>query len=186
MPGRTLVVRPGMIVGPLDPTNRFPYWCRRIAEGGEVLAPGDPDRPVQLIDVRDLAGWTLRMAEERNTGAYNATGPDHELTMRGMLEGIREATGSDARFTWLSEKLLLDAGVSPWEELPFWVPEAMAGILSVNVDRAVGAGLTFRPLTETVRGTLERDADGPSAAIEAGMTRGREGELLRAWQGATL
>ena len=184
MPGRTLVVRPGMIVGPHDSTNRFPYWCRRVAEGGEVLAPGDPDRPVQLIDARDLAGWMLRLAEARDTGTYNVTGPDYELTMRGMLEGIRDATGSDARFTWPSEKFLLDAGVEPWTELPFWIPEDIAGILAVNVDRAVGAGLTFRPLAETVRGTL--DGGSPDVEIEAGMERGREGELLRAWQGATL
>ena len=184
MPGRTLVVRPGMIVGPKDYTNRFPYWCRRIAEGGEVLAPGDPDRPVQLIDVRDLAGWMLRLAGARDTGAYNATGPDYELTMRGMLEGIRDATGSDARFTWPSEKFLLDAGVEPWTELPFWIPEDMAGILAVNVDRAVGAGLTFGPLAETVRGTL--DGGSPDVEIEAGLPRGRERELLRAWRGSNL
>lgn len=184
MPGRTLVVRPGMIVGPNDYTNRFPYWCRRVAEGGEVLAPGDPGRPVQLIDVRDLAGWMLRLSEERSTGVYNATGPDYELTMRGMLEGIREATDSGARFVWASEKFLLDAGVRPWEELPFWVPEEMAGILSVSVDKALGAGLSFRPLEETVRGTL--DGDGHEAEIEAGMTRDRERELLRTWRGSNL
>lgn len=184
MPGRTLVVRPGMIVGPNDYTNRFSYWCRRVAEGGEVLAPGDPGRPVQLIDARDLAGWMLRLSEERNAGVYNATGPDYELTMRGMLEGIREATGGDARFVWASEKFLLDEGVQPWEELPFWVPEEMAGILSVNVSRALGAGLSFRPLDETVRGAL--DGDGYEAEIGAGMTRDRERELLRAWRGSNL
>jgi 2'-hydroxyisoflavone reductase len=186
MPGRTLVIRPGMIVGPHDYTNRFPYWCRRVAEGGEILAPGDPDRPVQLIDGRDLAGWMLRMAEERRTGVFNATGPAHEITMGGMLERIREATGSDARFVWASEEWLLGAGVKPWEELPLWVPEEMAGILSVSVYGAVGAGLAFRPLTRTVRDTLEGDAGGPSAELAAGMTRGREGELLRAWRGSNL
>ncbi|QIN84768.1 NAD-dependent epimerase/dehydratase family protein [Rubrobacter tropicus] len=184
MPGRTLVVRPGMIVGPNDRTNRFSYWCRRVAEGGEILAPGDPDRPVQLIDVRDLAGWMLRMAEGRSTGVYNATGPEYELTMRGMLEGIREATGSDAGFVWTPEEFLLDAGVRTWEELPFWVPEEMAGILSVSVDEALRAGLAFRPLTETVRGALE--GDGHEAGIEAGMARDRERELLRAWRGSNL
>lgn len=184
MPGRTLVVRPGMIVGPHDYTNRFPYWCRRVAEGGEVLAPGDPDRPVQLIDVRDLAGWMIRTVEERTTGLYNATGPARGLTMRGMLEGIHEATGGDARFEWASERFLLGAGVKPWEELPFWVQEEMAGILSVDVGRAVEAGLTFRPLGETVRDTL--GGGDPSAEIDAGIERGREEELLRAWRGSNL
>src|SRR4028119_2086048 len=139
MPGRALVVRPGMIVGPHAHTHRFPDRGRRAGRGGDVLAPGDPERQVQLIDARDLAGWMLRMTEGGRTGVYNATGPDHRLTMRGMLEGIREATGSDARFVWASEKFLLDAGVEPWEELPFWVPKEMAGILAVDVGRAVGA-----------------------------------------------
>ena len=186
MPGRTLVVRPGMIVGPHDYTDRFPYWCRRVAEGGEVLAPGDPDRPVQLIDARDLAGWMLRMAEERRAGAFNATGPGHGLTMRGMLEGIREATGGGARLVWVPEEWLLEAGVKPWEELPFWVPEEMAGILSVDVGRAVGAGLAFRPLAEAVGDTLDEGAGGQGAEIGAGMTRGREEELLRAWRQSNL
>ena len=186
LPGRTLVVRPGMIVGPHDYTNRFPYWCRRVAEGGEVLAPGDPERQVQLIDARDLAGWMLRMAEERRTGVYNATGPDLRLTMRGMLEGIRTASGSDARFVWASEEFLLEAGVEPWEEMPFWVPREMEGILAVDVNRAVGDGLLFRPLVETVRDTLGTEAAPSTAEFDAGISPEREGELLRAWREATL
>ena len=186
MPGRALVVRPGMIVGPHDYTDRFPYWRRRVAEGGDVLAPGDPERQVQLIDARDLAAWMLRMAEENRTGVYNATGPGHGLTMRGMLEGIREATGSDARFVWASEKFLLDAGVEPWEEMPLWVPREMAGILAVDVRRAVGAGLVFRPLAETVRDVPGPDAGRPEVEIGAGISREREEELLRAWRGSSL
>lgn len=186
MPGRTLVVRPGMIVGPHDYTNCFPYWCRRVAEGGEVLAPGDPDRPVQLVDARDLAAWMIHTAEEGGTGVYNVTGPGHDLTMRGMLEGIREATGGDARFVWASEKFLLDAAVEPWVELPFWAPEEMAGILSVSVERAVGARLAFRPLTETVRDTLDGDAGDFPVEIDAGMERKRERALLRALRGSNL
>ena len=184
MPGRSLVVRPGMIVGPHDYTDRFPYWRRRVAEGGEVLAPGDPEQPVQLIDARDLAGWMLRMAEEGRTGVYNATGPDYRLTTRGMLEGIRAATGSDARFVWASERFLLDAGVEPWEEMPLWAPKEMAGILAVDVGRAVGAGLVFRPLAETVRDTP--GAGGETAEIGAGIPPEREEELLRAWRGSSL
>jgi 2'-hydroxyisoflavone reductase len=186
MPGRTFVVRPGMIVGPYDYTNRFPYWRRRVAEGGDVLAPGDPEQQVQLIDARDLAGWILRMAEERRTGVYNATGPDRRLTMRGMLEEIREATGSDARFVWASEEFLLGAGVEPWEEMPFWVPKEMAGIMAVSVDWAVGAGLAFRPLAETVEDTPGPEAEGQEVEFDAGISRERERELLRAWRGANL
>ena len=186
MPGRTLVVRPGMIVGPHDYTDRFPYWRRRVAEGGEVLAPGDPEQPVQLIDARDLAGWMLRMAEGGQTGVYNATGPEDRLTMRGMLEGIRAATGSDARFVWASEEFLLDAGVEPWEEMPLWVPKGMAGILSVDVGQAVGDGLVFRPLGETVRGVPGPDEARPEVEIGAGISREREEELLRAWRGSSL
>ena len=179
LPGRTLVVRPGMIVGPHDYTERFPYWCRRISEGGEVLAPGDPDHQVQLIDARDLAGWMVRMTEERRTGVFNATGPGRKMTMRGMLEGIRDAAGSDARFTWASEEFLLEAGVEPWQDLPFWVTGDLAGILAADVGRAVGAGLTFRPLADTVRDTLAGDEPGTT---EAGIPREREAELLRAWR----
>ena len=186
LPGRALVVRPGMIVGPHDYTDRFPYWCRRVAEGGDVLAPGDPEQQVQLIDARDLAGWMVRMAEEGRTGVLNATGPEYELTMRGMLEGIREVTGSDARFVWASEEFLLDAGVEPWEEMPFWVPKEMAGILSVDVGRAVGAGLVFRPLGESVRDVPAPDAEGPEVEIGAGIPPEREEELLRAWRGSSL
>ena len=186
LPGRALVVRPGMIVGPHDYTDRFPYWCRRVAEGGDVLAPGDPEQQVQLIDARDLAGWMVRMAEEGRTGVLNATGPEYELTMRGMLEGIREATGSDARFVWASEEFLLDAGVEPWEEMPFWVPKEMAGILSVDVGRAVGAGLVFRPLEETVRDVPGPEAEVPEVEIGAGIPPEREEELLRAWRGSSL
>ncbi|HEV2092381.1 MAG TPA: NAD-dependent epimerase/dehydratase family protein [Rubrobacter sp.] len=186
MPGRALVVRPGMIVGPHDYTDRFPYWRRRVAEGGEVLAPGDPEQQVQIIDARDLAAWMLRMAEGGRNGVYNATGPEYGLTMRGMLEGIRSATGSDARFVWASEEFLLDAGVEPWEEMPLWVPKEMAGILAVDVGRAVGAGLVFRPLGETVRDVPGPDAGGPDVEIEAGISRGREEELLRAWRGSSL
>lgn len=186
MPGRALVVRPGMIVGPHDYTDRFPYWCRRVGEGGEVLAPGDPEQQVQLIDARDLAGWMIRMAEEGRTGVYNATGPEQRLTMRGMLEEIRAATGSDARFVWASEEFLLDSGVKPWEEMPFWITGEMAGILAVDVGRAVGAGLAFRSLGETVRDTPGPDAERETVDIGAGISRVREEELLRAWRESSL
>ncbi len=126
------------------------------------------------------------MAEEGRTGVFNATGPEYELTMRGMLEGIRETTGSDAWFVWASEEFLLDAGVEPWEEMPFWVPKEMARILSVDVDRAVGAGLVVRPLGETVRDVPAPHVEGPEVEIGAGIPPEREEELLRAWRGSSL
>ena len=151
-----------------------------------MLAPGDPEGQVQIVDARDLAGWVLRMAEAGRTGVYNATGPGHGLTMRGMLEGIREATGSDARFVWASEEFLLGAGVEPWEGMPLWVTKGMAGILAVDVGRPVGGGLVFRPLAETVRDVPGPEAARPEVEVEAGISREREEELLRAWRRSSL
>ncbi len=182
MPNRTLVVRPGLIAGPGDYMDRFPYWCRRIAEGGEVLAPGDPERQVQLVDARDLADWMLRMAEARRAGLYNATGPRQYLTMRGMLEEIRAAAGSDAWFVWVPDVFLLDEGVGPWEEMPFWVPQELAGILAVDVGKALGAGLAFRPLADIARDTLAwLPRRGKAPEISSGISREKERELLDSW-----
>src|SRR5579875_3385469 len=163
MPGRVLVVRPGLIAGPYDPTDRFTYWPRRVAQGGEVLAPGSPGSPVQFIDARDLAAWTLRMVEDRRTGVYNATGPDSALTMGELLATCRDASESNARFTWVDESFLLRQGVAPWTEIPLWIPEEMnmQGLSAVDVRKARSAGLTFRPLVETVRDTLAWDRTRP-------------------------
>lgn len=185
MPGRVLVVRPGLVVGPRDYMDRFPYWCRRIARGGEVLAPGEPGRRVQLVDVRDLADWMLDMAEGRRVGTFNATGPAEPLTMAGMLESVRAAAGGDVRFTWIPDDFLLREGVGPWEEMPFWVPDEAQGVLSMDVSRAVGAGLRFRPVRETARDVLAwlpgREGE---PEVESGIPAGRESELLRAWNGS--
>ena len=123
LPGRVLNVRAGLIVGPFDYSDRFTYWPRRVAEGGEVLAPGRPDRQLQFVDVRDLADWIVRMAEARRAGTYNATGPDYVLTMERLLEECRATTGSDARFVWIDDRFLLEAGLTPWAEVPLWIPE---------------------------------------------------------------
>jgi 2'-hydroxyisoflavone reductase len=154
-PGRVAVVRPGLIVGPYDPTGRFTYWPRRLARGGEVLAPGRPDRPVQFIDVRDLADWCLQLALARTTGVFNAIGPN--LTMAQLLDGCRQAAGSDARFTWVDDAALLAQGVAPWTGLPLWLPETDAsfgGMLLADNARAVAAGLQLRTVLETARDTL--------------------------------
>jgi 2'-hydroxyisoflavone reductase len=181
---RSFIPRPGLIVGPHDPTDRFTYWPHRVARGGEVLAPTPPEAPIQFIDVRDLAEWTIRLVEARQTGIYNATGPDYVLTMGRLLEECRAASGSDARFTWVDGRFLIGAGVTPWTELPIWVgddPETR-GFHAVNCSKAIGAGLTFRQLAETVRETLAWDAT-RSANTEwrAGLKAEREAELLSAW-----
>jgi 2'-hydroxyisoflavone reductase len=187
MPGRVLAIRPGLIVGPHDPTDRFTYWPHRIAQGGDVLAPGRPERLVQFIDARDLAEWTIRTVEAKQTGTYNATGPDYPLTMGQVLEACKAQSGSDAHFTWVNEKRLLEAGAIPWMEVPLWVPEddpESIGFFEVNCRKAFAAGLTFRPLAETVRDTLAWDVTRP-ADVErrAGIKPEREAYYLQACQG---
>ena len=185
MPGRVAVVRPGLIVGPGDTSDRFTYWPVRIARGGEVLAPGTPDDPVQLIDVRDLATWTIAMVEKRKTGVYNATGPKEKLGMGAMLAACRQASGSDARFTWADEKALEELKVAPWSDMPCWVPPSgeTAGSRRVKNDRATGEGLTFRPILETARDTLAWWQTLPEerrARLKAGLSPERETAALTA------
>jgi 2'-hydroxyisoflavone reductase len=190
LPGRTLVIRPGLIVGPRDPTERFTYWVRRLADGGRVLAPDAPGQQVQLIDARDLADWTVRMAEQRSAGVFNATGPATPLTFGQMLERVRSATGNAAEVVFVAEDRLAEAGVTPWDQLPLWLdlprhPE-LHGLLSVDIGRALAAGLTFRALEDTSADTLAwvRTRDGlPANHAEdspptAGLAPGREADLL--------
>jgi 2'-hydroxyisoflavone reductase len=186
MPGRVFNVRPGLISGPYDPTDRFTFWPRRIAAGGEVLAPDRPERGVQFIDVRDLAAWIIEMAAERRTGTFNATGPDHKLEMGRLLEAC-EAVGGDAELIWVSEDFLEEHGVEPFTELPLWVPREDAALLDIDCSRAVEKGLAFRPLSETIEDVLEWDRARPvGTEPAAGLTPEREQELLRAWRGVTL
>ena len=184
-PGRAAITRPGLIVGPHDYMDRFPYWIARVAEGGEVLAPGRPERQVQVIDARDLASWMVRLAERKTAGVFNATGPEPPLTMGRFLAALREAAASDAGFTWVDEAFLVERKVGPWEELPMWVPEEVskdhAGILRVDVSRAVKSGLSFRPLVETARDTLAWERTRGAHPWRSGLTRERERELLGEW-----
>ncbi len=158
MPDRVLIIRPGLIVGPHDYTDRFTYWPVRVARGGEVLAPGRPDRSIQFIDVRDLAEWTISMIERKATGAYNAHGLPNSLTMQQLLDECKSVTGSDAQFTWVSEDFLLKENVAAWSELPVWLPEEAAphlnGFMFISPDKAIAAGLSFRPLHDTIRDIL--------------------------------
>jgi 2'-hydroxyisoflavone reductase len=184
LPGRALVIRPGLIVGPHDPSDRFTYWPWRISRGGEVLAPGRPGRPVQFVDVRDLSGWILDLVEKRQTGVFNATGPDTLLTMGQTLETCRAVTGSNATFTWVSDEFLLAQEVGAYSEMPLWVPEAEApGFDTFDCRKAIAAGLIFRPLEDTVRDTLEWDQTRPAdTPRRSGMSAERESALLKAWQ----
>ena len=186
LPDRVACVRPGLIVGPHDPTDRFTYWPRRIARGGHVLAPGRPERPVQLVDARDLADWCVRLGEYRHVGAFNAVGPRARLTMGQLLDECRVVAGNDAHFTWIPDDRLTAAGVKPWTELPLWIPEGDAhfgGMFHADNRRAVASGLTFRPVAETIRATLEWDCrdGGPSSTSSirvSPITSERERELL--------
>jgi len=182
MPGHVLIPRPGLIVGPYDPTDRFTYWPARVAHGGEVLAPGRPDAPVQFIDARDLAAWTLDSVEAGRTGVYNATGPARPQTFGEMLETCRAVSGSGAHLAWVDEQTLLDHNVEPFSDLPLWLPRKDEAFMRVNIDKALGAGLTFRPLADTVRDTLAWDATRPADTPRRnGLTPEREAEILGAW-----
>jgi 2'-hydroxyisoflavone reductase len=172
-PGRALLVRPGLIVGPHDPTDRFTYWAERLARGGEILAPGPPQRVVQFADVRDLAAWIVRLVEERRTGVFNAT---NEGVPFGELL-------ADANVTWVSDEFLVEHGVGEWIELPLWIADPdYAGHHHTNVSRAIAAGLRFRTIAETVRDTAAWAATRGAHEPEAGMAPERERELLEAWR----
>jgi 2'-hydroxyisoflavone reductase len=187
-PGKVTVIRPGLIVGPNDPTDRFTYWPVRIDRGGEVLCPGTPDDPAQVIDARDLSEWTIRMAEQGATGIYNATGPRARLSFAEMLYGIRAATSGDnqVRFTWAPADFLAQHGVRPWSDMPVWFPPGseMGALAETRIDRAVANGLTFRPLAVTARDTIDWFATLPAerrSNLLAGLRPAREAEVLKAW-----
>jgi 2'-hydroxyisoflavone reductase len=180
------IVRPGLIVGPGDETDRFTYWPVRLARGGETLAPGDGADPVQFIDARDLAEWTIRVAETRTLGVFNATGPVRTLTMRAMLGGVGAAVKSDARLVWVSEAFLDANGVSAWSDMPVWVPGHgdTAGFARRDIRKAIAAGLSFRPLATTALDTLvwfRALPDARQAKLRAGLAADREAKLLAQW-----
>lgn len=184
MQGRAVNVRVGLIVGPHDYSDRFTYWPARVARGGEVLAPGEPDRPKQLIDVRDVADFVLHMLGTGETGTYNVTGPDYSLSMKAILDECRAATGSNATFTWVSDEFLMESGVQPWGEMPLWIPKEYerGAFQAANCDKAIRAGLKFRPLSETILDTLAWDRSRPAEALRhAGLDPDKERRLLKAW-----
>jgi 2'-hydroxyisoflavone reductase len=174
--GRALHVRPGLIVGPHDPTGRFTYWPHRIARGGEVLVPGPPERPVQVVDVRDLGAWVVRSSEAGLTGTFNAVSPPFPM---GELLA---ACPGEATFTHVDEAWLVEREVGQWLELPLWIDTSTADwsrFMETDGSKAQAAGLTFRPLAETARGALEE----ASTVESVGLAAEREAELLAAWHG---
>ncbi len=208
LPCRATIIRPGLIVGPEDTTDRFTWWPVRIDRGGEVLAPGTPNDPVQYIDVRDLARFCIRSIDESTTGIYNAVGPRSETNIAELLYGCKAVTSAEVSFTWIPAEFLEAQGVRAWVDMPVWVPlgSSSAGITQVNNDKAIAKGLTFRSLAETARDTLEwfkslppeeRARLGPDAVYEtsenrndatpaphrmAGLPATREREILDAWR----
>ena len=182
---RSILIRPGLIVGPNDPTGRFSYWPWRIAAGGRVLAPGDPERPIQFIDARDLAAWILHLVDVRASGAFNGTGPNDGATFGELLDTCRWICGEEVEVEWADDKFLEREGVQPWTELPLWIPShdaSMRGFQLVETRRAQASGLTTRPLAVTLNDILEAGIPVASDKRRAGkLTRQRERDLLAVW-----
>ncbi len=185
-PGITTVIRPTLIVGPGDESDRFSYWPVRLDRGGEVLAPGDGSDFVQYIDARDLAEWTVRMAEAKSFGTFTAAGPGFEMTMAEMLLGIRAASTVGAKIVWVPADFLRAQKVRAWSDMPVWVPTTpeTAGFSRRSNRKAIAAGLTFRPLAQTALDTLawfKSQSAERQAALKAGIKPEREREVLAAW-----
>jgi 2'-hydroxyisoflavone reductase len=194
MPGRVLSIRPGLVVGPYDYVDRFGYWVRRIAAGGDVLCPGRPERLIELIDARDMMNWNLDLIERHVTGVFNATGPERPLTSGEMMEACRKASGSEARLTWVDDGFLMEKEVVPFGEMPFWLPEKdFPHAFEVDCRKAFAAGLRFRPLVQTCADVLawDRSRDVAKEAApqrrlkflgQVGMKPDREKALLAEWR----
>jgi 2'-hydroxyisoflavone reductase len=178
---RGLVIRPGLIVGPNDPTDRFTYWPVRVARGGDVFAPDRPDVLTQIIDVRDLADFTIQLIEDGVGGVFNATGPDHELSFGNLLETCKQVSGSDAQFKWAPVEFMNQNNVAAWSDMPAYLPDVGedAGYARVDISKAIRAGLKFHLLQDTVRDTIEWANTRPSDhEWRAGLKPERERELL--------
>jgi 2'-hydroxyisoflavone reductase len=184
-PNRALLIRPGLIVGPHDPSDRFTYWPHRVSQDGEILVPEPKDLPTQFIDVRDLAEWTIDLVEARRTGPFNATGPRSPLPFESLLNICRMAAGSEGWFTWVDPQWLRDRGVEPGSFHFWWIPPEEEGFRSafqVDCSRAIAAGLTFRPAIDTVKATLDwHRTRGTDYELKHGLSADRERELLEEW-----
>jgi 2'-hydroxyisoflavone reductase len=194
-PGRTLILRAGLIVGNYDWTNRFGYWVRRVAEGGDVLVPAPRDWTFQIVDARDLVDWVLDMAERGGVGTFNVAGPERPITIEELVEVAKSVSGSDAHFTWADEDFLLDRGLEPFEDVPLWLAlgrnPGLSSFYRLDSTKALAAGLSFRPLAETIADTLAWERERSGRPLEkdygaggevAGLSLKREAEVLRAWR----
>jgi len=186
MPGRATVLRPGLIVGPLDQTDRFTYWPLRVRSGGEVLVPGEYNDPMQWIDARDLAEFAIHCVEEKTMGIFNCCGPEHKADMAELVYGCKAVSGGDAQFTWVNAEFCAEQGLGPWAQLPVWAPGAgpYAGLNTVDCSKGVAAGMRTRPLADTVRDTFDwwdSLPDARRATLRAGMSREVESKALEAW-----
>jgi 2'-hydroxyisoflavone reductase len=189
---RMFIVRPGLIVGPHDPTDRFTYWVRRFSQGGEVLVPRPQYTPIQFIDVRDLAEWMIRCIEGNVTGVYNATGPQTKLAVGDFVEELEQVIPNSGKAVWVGEEFLLEKSIREFEELPLWISERAnwPGFMTINIQKAINHGLSFRPLEETIPDTIGWDKtrqpgqqDTRSHGVgDVGMSREREMQLLREWK----
>jgi 2'-hydroxyisoflavone reductase len=197
-PGRNTILRPGWIIGAGDYNPISSYWPMRINQGGEVLAPGDPTDPVQIIDPVDLAEFVIKILEEDINGVYNTMGPASPMNMAELMYGIRAVTDSDVRFTWVPADFLEEMGVAAMTDLPIWFPPlddyptpapfepGAKGFHQMSAQRAIDAGLTFRPLAETARDIIDeylsRSEDWATTQRRFGLSLTRELELLAAWK----
>jgi len=181
---RALIIRPGLIVGPNDPTDRFTYWVRRYSQEGDVLVPKSPDAPIQFIDVRDLSEWIVRLAEQKTGGVFNATGPNESLTWVNFLGELSSLDSIVRKEIGVDEAFLLEKGVREFLDLPLWISEKTGwpGFMTVDVSRALKHGLTFRPLKDTILDTRRWDQTrNQSIEMKAGLMADREAELLNEW-----
>jgi 2'-hydroxyisoflavone reductase len=182
MPGRAAIVRPGLIVGPGDTSDRFTWWPHRIALGGDTLAPGFGENPIQVIDVRDLSRWAIQIAEEGTVGVFNAVGMASVITMEEFLHGCKIVLGSDNKFIWVDQQFLLDRDVRAYSEIPLWLPREDPPYGTAQCQKAMAAGLSFRPLGATIRDTYDwAVAREGYERWRAGMAADREAKILSEW-----
>ncbi|ASP39120.1 epimerase [Bacterioplanes sanyensis] len=181
MPGRTAIVRPGLIVGPDDISDRFTYWPLRIERGGTLLAPGRPEAPVQFIDVRDLALWQVMLAEQKTTGVFHATGPSTMMSMQQFLSSVAATLNADIKPVWLEESFLLKNDVAPYTDMPLWIHDAAININTADCQKAYAAGLALRPIEQTVLDTLTWAKNRSNTTLRAGLSAERESQLLHQW-----
>jgi 2'-hydroxyisoflavone reductase len=186
LPKRVTVARPGLIVGHRDPTDRFPYWPARCRRGGEALAPGTGQDPVQWIDVKDLGDWIIRAVENKTMGIFNLVGPGHRVPIVEYIHACKAASSNPTDLVWVSEEFLTEQKVSPFGDMPMWLPASQSGMFQVSNRRALDTGLKFRPLADTIRDALAWFAQARSADYDFnrgfGLTREREKTLLASWK----